>query len=71
MFANQHQTDQIIKYTNNFTYTNFEIEEQNQILSSQRSNNFLSTNKLQTMYPQLKTIKESVLDIMKKYNKST
>ena len=55
----------------NFIYTNFEIEEQNKILSSQRSNNYLCTNKLQTMYPQLKTIKESVLDIMKKYNKST
>ena len=53
----------------NFTYTNFEIEEQNKILSSQRSNNYLCTNKLQIMYPQLKNIKESVLDIMKKYNK--
>ena len=55
----------------NFTYTNFDIEEQNKILSSQRSNNYLCTNKLQIMYPQLKNIKESVLDIMKKYNKST
>ena len=52
-----------------FTYSNFSIEEQNQILASGRSNNYLNTSKLERMYPSIKNIKESVLDIMKQYIK--
>jgi 3,5-epimerase/4-reductase len=47
-----------------FTWKNFTIEEQNEILASGRSNNFLETTVLQEKYPQLKNIKESVRDIL-------
>jgi len=48
----------------NFTWTNFSVEEQNQILASKRSNNFLDTNVLETLEPNVKPIKESVRDIL-------
>ena len=51
---------------NSFTWNNFSIEEQSAILASGRSNNFLETNKLQSMYPNVKNIKESVRDILYK-----
>ena len=54
---------------NNFTWKNFTVEEQNQILASGRSNNYLDTSKLESMYPELLSIKESVrkcLFLMKK-----
>jgi hypothetical protein len=51
----------------NFKWENFSIEEQDKILSSQRSNNYLCTAKLEKMYPNIKNIKESVKDILKKY----
>jgi 3,5-epimerase/4-reductase len=47
-----------------FTWNNFTIEEQNIILESGRSNNFLETTILQTMYPNVKNIKESVREIL-------
>jgi hypothetical protein len=43
-----------------FTWTNFSIEEQNQILASKRSNNCLNTNKLESQMPNVLPIKESV-----------
>ena len=43
-----------------FTWENFSIEEQNVILLSKRSNNFLDTTKLETMYPNVMNIKDSV-----------
>jgi 3,5-epimerase/4-reductase len=43
-----------------FTWENFSIEEQNVILLSKRSNNFLNTTKLETMYPNVMNIKDSV-----------
>ena len=56
-----------------FTWKNFTIEEQNEILASGRSNNFLETTLLQEKYPQIKNIKESVRDILMKMkiNKDT
>jgi len=48
----------------NFTWTNFSVEEQNQILASKRSNNFLDTKVLETLEPNVKPIKESVRDIL-------
>ena len=39
---------------------NFSLEEQSKILDGERSNNFLDTNKLETMYPQIQNIKTSV-----------
>jgi len=48
----------------NFTYKNFTIEEQNEILASGRSNNFLETTRLETLYPNVKNIKTSVREIL-------
>jgi 3,5-epimerase/4-reductase len=47
----------------NFTWTNFTVEEQAKILDSGRSNNFLDTTRLQSMY-NIKNIKDSVRDIL-------
>ena len=47
-----------------FTWENFSIEEQNKILASERSNNYLDTTLLQSMYPNIKHIKDSVKDIL-------
>jgi len=44
----------------NFTWENFSLEEQNIILLSERSNNMLDTTKLETLYPQVRCIKDSV-----------
>ena len=49
-----------------FTWNNFTIEEQNEVLASGRSNNFLETTRLSTMYPEVKNIKDSVRDILMK-----
>jgi nucleoside-diphosphate-sugar epimerase len=43
-----------------FTWTNFTIEEQNQILASKRSNNCLDTTKLVSLCPNVLPIHESV-----------
>lgn len=43
-----------------FTWNNFTLEEQDQILKSKRSNNQLSTEKLQTLYPHIPDIHTSV-----------
>jgi len=48
----------------NFTWKNFTIEEQNNILLGGRSNNMLNTNKLKELYPNVKSIKESVRDMI-------
>lgn len=56
-----------------FTWNNFTLEEQSEILKADRSNNYLNTDKIQTLYPKLKNIKDSIRDIlmgMKQTNKS-
>jgi nucleoside-diphosphate-sugar epimerase len=50
-----------------FTWENFTIEEQDKILDSKRSNNFLNTSKIESKY-NIKNIKESVNDIIKNLN---
>tara|TARA_Y200000002_G_scaffold382189_1_gene398421 strand:- start:1559 stop:2482 length:924 start_codon:yes stop_codon:yes gene_type:complete len=47
-----------------FTWKNFTIEEQNELLASGRSNNFLETTRLTTLYPEVKDIKTSVREIL-------
>ena len=48
-----------------FSWSNFSIEEQNEILASKRSNNCLNTEKLESISPiKIKDIKESVKDII-------
>jgi 3,5-epimerase/4-reductase len=44
----------------NFTWKNFTIEEQNNILAAGRSNNYLDTNRLEQLYPNVLNIKDSV-----------
>lgn len=47
-----------------FTWQNFSESEQREILDSGRSNNFLDTTRLQTLYPNVKNIKDSVRDTL-------
>jgi 3,5-epimerase/4-reductase len=53
-----------------FTWSNFSIEEQNQILKSKRSNNHLNTSKLEKLYPSILPIHYSVRNCLLKYKKS-
>lgn len=50
---------------NNFTWENFDINEQNQILASKRSNNYLDTTKLELEYPSVPTIQQSIETVLK------
>ena len=47
-----------------FTWTNFTIEDQNQILASKRSNNCLDTSKLVSLCPSILPIQESVRNVI-------
>ena len=53
-----------------FTWKNFSLEEQSKILACDRSNNYLDTNRLEKLYPNVKNIKESVKEVLGKYKKS-
>lgn len=50
-----------------FTWSNFTIEEQNEILASKRSNNHLVTDKLEKLYPNVLPIKEAVRKCLLEY----
>ena len=50
-----------------FKWKNFTVEEQAKILAADRSNNYLNTEKLQSLYPGVKNIKESVRDMLELY----
>ena len=47
----------------NFAWENFDVEEQRKILESERSNNFLDTSRLESMY-NVKHIKDAVRDVL-------
>jgi len=47
-----------------FTWENFSIEEQSKILLSKRSNNYLDTTKLSTLYPSVNNIKDAVKNML-------
>lgn len=51
-------------YDPNFTWENFTLEEQNQILLSGRSNNLLNTDKLQQLCPTVLPIKDAVRKVI-------
>jgi len=51
-----------------FTWENFTVDEQSKILDSDRSNNFLDTTRLESMYP-VKNIKQSVRELLEKYKR--
>jgi dTDP-glucose 4,6-dehydratase len=50
-----------------FEYENFNLEEQKKVLACDRSNNYLDTYKLESEYPDLLNIKDSVRNCLKKY----
>jgi dTDP-glucose 4,6-dehydratase len=50
-----------------FTWKNFTQDEQRKILASDRSNNFLDTTKLQTLFPEVRPIKDAVRDCLIEY----
>jgi dTDP-glucose 4,6-dehydratase len=54
-----------------FTWKNFTQEEQRKILAADRSNNFLETSRLTTLYPSIKNIKDSVRDCLVRYKDTT
>jgi 3,5-epimerase/4-reductase len=49
-----------------FTWQNFSIEEQSKILAAGRSNNYLDTTLLQSLYPDVPHIKDSVRSVLLK-----
>lgn len=51
----------------NFTWNNFSLEEQRSILAADRSNNYLDTTRLETLYPQVLHIKESIRNCLIAY----
>lgn len=53
---------------NNFTWSNFTIDEQNKVLLSKRSNIQLSNDKLYNLYPNIPEIKTSVEKCIKEYH---
>lgn len=50
-----------------FTWKNFSAEEQRSILAADRSNNFLETRRLESLYPHIRPIKEAVYDCLVQY----
>ena len=50
-----------------FKWENFTIEEQDTILDSKRSNNYLDTSRLEDLYPDILNIKKSVRNILREY----
>jgi dTDP-glucose 4,6-dehydratase len=52
-----------------FTWKNFSQEEQRKILASERSNNVLDTTKLQSLFPEVRNIKDAVRDCLISYKK--
>jgi hypothetical protein len=47
-----------------FTWENFTLEEQSKVLKSDRSNNLLDTTLMESEYPEIKSIHESVNNII-------
>ena len=54
---------------NTFTWKNFSLTEQDEILDSKRSNNFLDTTKLEKEYPNLPNIKDAIKKCLETYPK--
>ena len=52
-----------------FTWKNFTIEEQREILDSDRSNNYLNTEKISFYFPNIKNIKDSVKIMLQNWKK--
>ncbi len=52
----------------NFEWKNFSQEEQRKILAADRSNNFLDTTRLESMYPEIMNIRDSVKNCLFEYS---
>lgn len=52
-----------------FTWKNFSVEQQNKILASERSNNFLETKLLQEWVPEVSNIQDSIRECLFEYKK--
>ena len=52
-----------------FVYDNFSVEEQREIIACDRSNNYLDTNRLESLYPNILNIKDSVRKCLYSYKK--
>jgi 3,5-epimerase/4-reductase len=50
-----------------FTWENFTEQEQNEILDSKRSNNYLDTKSIENLYPNLKPINQSIKTVLKNW----
>lgn len=50
-----------------FTWKNMTIEEQNELLLSERSNNELETNTIKSLFPEILPIKESIRKCLERY----
>jgi len=50
-----------------FVYENFSIEDQRKILACDRSNNYLDTSRLESLYPNVKNIKDAVRECLYSY----
>ena len=55
----------------NFTWKNFTLEEQAKVIVAPRSNNELDANKLKKEFPELLSIKESLIKYVFEPNKKT
>lgn len=53
-----------------FTYENFSVDEQNQILHARRSNNELDATKLLKEFPDVPSIKESIIKVFERMQKN-
>jgi dTDP-glucose 4,6-dehydratase len=53
-----------------FTWKNFTQDEQRKILASDRSNNFLDTTKLETLFPEVRNIKDATRASLIEYKKN-
>ena len=50
-----------------FKWNNFSAEEQRKILDSDRSNNYLDTTRLETLYPKVRNITDAIKDCLLEY----
>lgn len=55
---------------NNFTWKNFTLQEQNEIILSKRSNNVLDTSKISAFYP-IKNINDSLINVLQSYKNNS
>jgi 3,5-epimerase/4-reductase len=64
MISHNEILEMVQKYKTDFVWKNFTLEEQAKILLSERSNNFLNTDKLQSLYPDVRNIHDAVAGVV-------